>query len=92
MTAPSYIIARSATPTSAPSYYTSAAHYRWTTNERAADRLTLADAAQLRDDLTDHDAMRGTGYAFAVVAQIDTPRGPAHRELTPAELGALRHD
>lgn len=85
-TPPTYIVARYASPSSAPMFYTAETLFPWTTHEQHADRFDRAEARQLRDDLADHDAVRGIGGAFAVLEEIDTPSGPAHRELTPQEL------
>lgn len=93
MTGPRYLVARFASwtrpndpPTFARPFDTGE---RWTDDPGDAVKLTAAAAERLRDDLADHSAHTGRGYAFAVVEEIDTNTGPAHRELTPPELAEL---
>lgn len=94
MTAARYLVARHASwtlPGTPPSFVRPAdGGARWTNAPADAAKLTADEAATLRDAFADYSAHHGRGEAFAVVAEIDTQNGPAHRELTPAELEAER--
>jgi len=99
MTEPRYLVARSPdwTTTDTPPLFfrrDTAREYQhrtvpWSENVNDADRFALDEAARLRDDLADYFASKGRGDAVAVIEEIATTSGPAHRELTLAELAEL---